>query len=315
MYPLLLKPVCKEILWGGTRLKTDYGIESCGSNIAESWMLTCRPDGDNEILNGVYAGKTLGQLFENGILAMGTAFAGGDFPLLIKLIDAKNDLSVQVHPDDAYAAAHEKSRGKTESWYILDAEPKAELIYGFKNEITKECFKNSIADNRLLDYVNRVEVKKSDFFYIPAGTLHAIGSGILLAEVQQNCNTTYRVYDYNRLENGVPRQLHIEKAVDVTDTKPPETSFTAKNYVDACAHITPLCRCPFFSVNTLEISGAYSLPVSNESFACAVVLSGSGTVTADGVSVPVKKGSGIFLGADSKNVIADGTMTILYTTQ
>ncbi len=315
MYPLLLKPVCKEILWGGTRLITDFGMESAGQNIAESWMLTCRPDGDNLVLNGVYAGKTLGQILDCGLAELGTSFQGGDFPLLIKLIDAKSDLSVQVHPDDFFAAAHENSRGKTESWYILDADPDAELIYGFNREITKEQFKNAIADNTLLELVNRVKVKKGDFFFIPARTLHAIGGGILLAEVQQNCNTTYRVYDYNRLENGVPRPLHVEKAVDITDTTPPKDVCPVTEYADGNARVKNLCLCPFFNVSIMAINGVYALPVDTASFASVVVLSGCGKVSADGVSLPVKKGDSIFIGADSENVFADGEMSLLFTTQ
>ena len=220
-----LKPVFKEIVWGGNRLKNDYGFESELNNIAEAWMLCARADGDNVIENGEHSGKSFKEFIKDNKELLGTKGSKyEEFPLLIKFIDAKADLSVQVHPDDEYAKIHENSYGKTEAWYILDCDEGAELIYGFNKQLTADEFRKSIADNTFLEYVNKVKVKKGDVFFISAGTLHAIGSGILLAEVQQNCNTTYRVYDYNRLVDGKPRELHVEKALDVTDTVPPVRS-------------------------------------------------------------------------------------------
>lgn len=316
MYPLLLKPVLKQILWGGNRLKTDFGFESDADNIAESWMLTCRDDGVNEILNGAHRGKTLEELIMRGNThLLGTDYKGGDFPLLIKLIDAKNDLSVQVHPDDDYACEFENSKGKTEAWYILDCDEGAELIYGFNTELNKEQFKKSISDNTLLDYVNRVKVKKGDFFYIPAGTLHAIGAGILLAEVQQNCNTTYRVYDYNRLENGKSRELHIDKAVDVTVTKPLQSKSDVTYEKKGGTEPVNLCECEFFKIATAKINGVYSVGVSDKSFVSIIALNGNGVVSSDGVRVPIKKGDSVFIAAGSKDVTLTGEIFALISAQ
>ena len=208
---LKLQPVFKDYIWGGTRLRDEYGFESPLEKLAEGWMLSCHKDGENTVLNGEYKGKTLSELIKDNPEFLGENGKKFEyFPILIKLIDAKNDLSVQVHPDNEYALRVEKEYGKTECWYILDCDEGAELIYGFNKKISSEEFKKKIADNTFLDTVNKVKVKKGDLFFIEAGTLHAIGKGILLAEIQQNSNTTYRVYDYGRLgADGKPRELHI----------------------------------------------------------------------------------------------------------
>ncbi len=315
MYPLLLKPVYKQIIWGGTRLKTDYGFEGDVDNIAESWMLTCREDSVNEILNGKHKGRTLEEvvMHGNGKL-LGTLFNNGEFPLLIKLIDAKDDLSVQVHPNDDYARKNDNTKGKTEAWLILDCDKDARLIYGFKRKITKDEFRRAIFDNTLLDIVETVKVKKGDFFFIPAGTLHAIGGGILLAEVQQNCNTTYRVYDYNRLEHGKGRELHIDKAVDVTDTKPykHKAHITRQKIDDAI--VANLCQCEYFSIKTALTNGKFNFGVSEKSFVSLIVLEGSAIVSSDGVNVNIKKGDSVFIAAGSKDAFIEGHLSVLIST-
>ena len=191
MYILKLNPVFKDYLWGGTKLRDEYGFKSNLDKLAEGWMLSCHKDGENTILNGEYQGKTLTDVVkenQNFLGENGKKFEY--FPILIKLIDAKNDLSVQVHPDNEYAMRVENEYGKTECWYILDCDDDAELIYGFNREISSEEFKERISNNTFLETVNKVKVKKGDLFFIEAGTLHAIGKGILLAEIQQNSNTT-----------------------------------------------------------------------------------------------------------------------------
>lgn len=315
MYPLLLKPVLKQILWGGNRLRTDFGFEGGAGNIAEGWMLTCREDGVNEIINGEYAGRLLVEVIADNKGVLGTNYMGGGFPLLIKLIDAKSDLSVQVHPDDDYAERFENSRGKTEAWYILDCDSDAELIYGFNKKLTKDQFRKAITDNTFLEYVNRVKVKKGDFFYIPSGTLHAIGKGILLAEVQQNCNTTYRVYDYNRLENGKSRPLHVDKAVDVTvtDLLRNKTEIIRSTVGDTV--IERLCECKYFNILTADIDGVYNVGVSDKSFVSIIVLEGSGAVASDGVSVDINKGGSVFIAAKSRNVTLSGKLKALISEQ
>ena len=222
-----------------------------------------------------------------------------DFPILIKLIDAKDNLSVQVHPDDEYAMRVEGEYGKTEAWYIVDCDDDAEIIYGFKNDITKEEFRKSIEDNTLLDYVNRVKVKKGDLFFIEAGTLHAICKGILLAEVQQNSNTTYRVYDYGRLQNGKPRELHIDKAVDVTNTKAIDASgkpMGEKIQKDGYSE-TLLTKCDLFTVKSLEITEKAVLTADKTSFVSLVCLEGNGVVMHGDSCVTLYKGESLFVPA------------------
>ncbi len=315
--PIKLEPVFKEIVWGGNRLKTDYGFKSDLNNIAEAWMLCAREDGDNIIANGPFKGQSFTEFVKAHKAVLGTKGASyEEFPLLIKFIDAKADLSVQVHPDDEYARVHENSYGKTEAWYILDCDEGAELIYGFNKELTAEEFKNSIADNTFLNYVNKVKVKKGDVFFISAGTLHAIGSGILLAEVQQNCNTTYRVYDYNRLVNGKPRELHVEKAIDVTDTVPPTRNGDPDSapVVMGDAIAQALCQCEFFKMDTLRINGSHTIAVNDESFVSLLVLNGEATLTSNGESLSLTSGDSIFLPADCGNVEIQGNIKLLIST-
>lgn len=317
MYLIKLSPVFKEIVWGGERLKNDYGFKSDLKNIAEAWMLTARTDGDNTVCNGEFSGMSFTEIIKNNRSFLGSKGEKyGEFPLLIKFIDAKSDLSVQVHPDDTYAALHENSYGKTEAWYILDCEPGAELVYGFKEKIDRETFRRSIEDNSFLDLVNKVKVKKGDVFFISAGTLHAIGGGILLAEVQQSCNTTYRVYDYGRLVNGNPRELHIEKALDVTETVPPVHAGEAsgKPVTDGDAVLCDLCECDFFKMTSFECSGKYELFVGSESFLSVLVLDGSAKISAGDTEITVQKGDSIFIPADCGKILFEGEFKALLST-
>ena len=194
---LKLKPSCKDYLWGGHRLADEYGVEYDGDVLAEAWELSCHPDGPSYIVNGSYAGKTLQEYIDGeGKEVLGTNCRRfRDFPILTKFIDAKDNLSIQVHPDNRYALKNEGQYGKTEMWYIIDCEPDSYLYYGFSKEISREEFAHRIADDTLLEVVRKVPVKKGDVFFIPSGTLHAIGPGILLAEVQQSSNVTYRIDD------------------------------------------------------------------------------------------------------------------------
>ena len=215
---LKLAPACKDYLWGGTKLITDYGKRYDGARLAETWELSGHPDGPSVLTSGPDAGKTLAEYLAAHPGALGEhgrKFA--ELPVLIKLIDAAKDLSIQVHPDDAYARAHEGQNGKTEMWYVLSAEPDAFLYCGFSRDISRDELKRRIADNTLPEVLRRVNVKAGDTVFIPAGTIHAICRGIVVAEVQQSSNVTYRVCDYGRLgPDGKPRALHIAQALDVT---------------------------------------------------------------------------------------------------
>ncbi len=313
MYILKLNPVFKDYLWGGTKLRDEYGFKSNLDKLAEGWMLSCHKDGENTIENGEFAGKTLTEVLNdnpNFLGENGNKFEY--FPILIKLIDAKNDLSVQVHPDNEYAMRVENEYGKTECWYILDCDEGAELIYGFNRPITSEEFKEKIADNSFLETVNKVKVKKGDLFFIEAGTLHAIGKGILLAEIQQNSNTTYRVYDYGRLgADGKPRALHVEKAIDVTNCTPPTRDTNPEGeLIHSVGHNAQLLtKCDLFNVQKVDITNTYTDTADEKSFVSILVTDGSGTID----ELEIKKGDSLFIPANYGSYTINGNAEIIVT--
>lgn len=301
-YPMKLIAPLKDYLWGGTRLRDEYGKETQLTQVAESWELACHKDGKSVIANGAAAGQTLADwLAAAGVDALGTNAAKFPyFPLLIKLIDAHDNLSVQVHPSDNYALRVEGEYGKTEMWYIVDAAPGAELLYGFQREISREEFQQRIEDNTLLDVVQRVPVQKGDVFFIPAGTLHAIGKGILICEIQQNSNTTYRIYDYGRIgADGRLRDLHIEKALEVTHLAPAEPYTVFGTVVDIFwgARVRLLAACDYFTVYHLRAAGECTLAAGDDSFHCLTVLSGHLTLRSERGEIEAWKGESIFLPA------------------
>lgn len=315
---LKLSPAFKDYLWGGTKLKNDFGFQTDLDIVAEGWMLSCHKDGENYIENGVYRGKTLSEVIDIlGKKSLGTnAEKFERFPILIKLIDAKKDLSVQVHPDNDYALRVEGEYGKTECWYILDCDEGAELIYGFKEPISNEEFRTRIADNTFLDVVNKVKVQKGDLFFIEAGTLHAIGGGILLAEIQQNSNTTYRVYDYGRVgADGKPRELHTEKAIDVTNCTPPARDAAPEGVKIQKDGYTEqlLTTCELFTVKSVDVTQTYESEADKTSFVSLLVTSGSGTVSCSAESLSVKKGDSLFLTANSGTFTVSGTLELVET--
>ncbi len=241
-----------------------------------------------------------------------------EFPILIKLIDARDNLSVQVHPDNEYALRVEGEYGKTEMWYVVDCDPGAALLYGFQKEISPEEFQQRIADNTLLEVANRVEVHPGDVFFIEARTLHAIGAGILIAEIQQNSNTTYRVYDYGRVgADGKPRPLHVEKAMDVTRLTPPDRPCgrpqNAPVQADGYSSLL-LAECEYFTVRELDVASRASLLAGEESFHSLLLLSGEMTLKMDGGEMQLKKGDSVFVPAGSGDYLLEGSGRILLTT-
>ncbi len=315
LYPLKLTAPLKDYLWGGMRLKEEYNKQTNLEKVAESWELSCHKDGQSVIQNGPEAGKSLDQyLDEQGDIVLGkNAEKFPYFPLLIKLIDAKDNLSVQVHPDNEYAMRVEGEFGKTEMWYIVDCEPGASLLYGFKQEITKSEFARRIENDTILEVCNRVPVKKGDVFFIDSGTLHAIGKGILLCEVQQNSNTTYRIYDYGRVgKDGKPRQLHVEKAKDVTRLAPPTRGTKPELHMDfwADAEVDLLASCEYFKVYHFDLKGKADLKAGPESFQSITVLSGELRLTPVGDAIDaigLGKGETAFLPAGMGKYSIEGT--------
>ena len=302
LYPMKLEAPLKDYLWGGTRLKDEYGKKTNLDKVAESWELPCHKDGKSKIVNGEAAGLFLEDwLAGQDKSVLGTNAASFPyFPLLIKLIDAKGDLSVQVHPDNDYAMRVEGEYGKTEMWYIVDCEPGASLLYGFKEKTSKEEFERRIADNTLLEVCNRVPVKKGDVFFIDSGTLHAIGKGILICEIQQNSNTTYRIYDYGRVgKDGKPRELHVKKAIDVTKLEPPTKPTTALAKIDIIPGLDMklLAECEYFTAYHATLKGEASLKAGSESFQTFTVLSGSLKLTSGDTVLDFYKGESVFIPA------------------
>ncbi len=313
-----LKPTLKDTIWGGTRLMREYGFETKQDNIAEAWLLSAHPDGPSYVESGKYAGLTLAQALEaegHGILGTNNTDKPG-FPILIKLIDASKKLSVQVHPGDEYARRVEHENGKTEAWFILDANEDAELVYGLGTDVTREAFARSIEEKKIESILNFVPVKSGDVVFIPSGMLHAIGAGIFLAEVQQSSNTTYRVYDYDRPDkDGKPRELHVEKAKDVVDLTVPNVDFAPVGRKEKFenAEMTYLTGCEFFKMYHLNVNGVFSEVADETSFVSLLVLSGEGTVECGEEKLALKKGSSIFIPADKGAFTLKGNLDILET--
>ena len=314
MQPVKLSPAFKDYLWGGTRLKTEYHKQSDLPIVAESWELSTHKDGQSTIADGPDAGLSLSAYIDKyGQAVLGTNAARFDyFPILIKLIDAKGNLSIQVHPDDAYALKHEGEYGKTEMWYILDAEPGASLYYGVNRELTREELASRIQDNTLLEVLNKVEVKKGDVYFIEAGTIHAIGAGIVICEIQQNSNTTYRVYDYDRRDaQGNPRQLHIRQALEVSRLTPSEPQSDVPVIQHDGYTEKRLATCSYFCVNRLVVQTQAVLSVTPQSFQSLIVTDGSGTLAMGDTVLSFQKGDSLFLPAQSAAYTVTGSCTLI----
>lgn len=309
---LLLEPTLKETIWGGRKLIDDYGFETKLSNAAEAWLLSCHKDGPSFVINGEFKGKTLQEVIDiKGKELLGTNNTDKiDFPILIKIIDACDKLSVQVHPADEYARAVENENGKTEAWYVLDCEDGAELIYGVNRTMEREEFAAKIEDGSLMEVMNSVKVKPGDVIFIPAGMIHAIGAGILLAEVQQSSNTTYRVFDYNRKDKfGNTRELHVKKATDVVDLTKTNASFEPMEEKKMFGNSSKmkLTKCEYFSMTLLDVNGEFEDNADEASFVSLLVLNGSGKISANGTEYELKKGSSVFIPADFGKYTLSGT--------
>lgn len=307
--PFILKPAGKDYLWGGSRLNDDFAKDIAMEPLAETWECSTHPDGPSVAASGPFAGQTLIQVLKEHPDFLGTHRGQSkELPILIKLIDAKKDLSVQVHPDDEYARIHENgSMGKTEMWYVLDAAKDAHLVYGFAYDMTPERVRSMIRQGTFENSLQRVKVEKGDVFYIEAGTVHAIGAGALVAEIQESSNLTYRLYDYQRVDkNGKQRELHIEKALEVADLRgsaSPRQPMRLLQYSPGCASEL-LCRCRYFQVERLLINTErqrqmLKLHTDDSSFAAILCVEGCGMIFYDGGAIPFFKGDCIFIPAAS----------------
>lgn len=314
---LKLQPCGKDYLWGGTRLRDEYGKRIDLTPLAETWECSVHPDGPSVIANGEFKGQALSTVLKQYPEYLGTKVKNGELPVLVKFIDAKQDLSVQVHPDDAYAKEHEGDNGKTEMWYVIDAEEGASLIYGFKHKVTEEILRKAVETGTLDRHLQKVRVHKGDTYFVPAGMVHGIGAGILMAEIQESSNVTYRVYDYDRIDkNGQKRELHFEKAVQVmnmnavSDIK--QKLKLIKHYPGCSREL--LCRCKYFESERIQVTKGFSFSVREESFQVLMCLDGYGQVeTMDSDQKPMRfcNGETIFLPAGIGRCLVVGDAAVL----
>ena len=303
---IFLKPVFKQMIWGGNRLGTDFGYPIPSDNTGECWGISAHPNGDGSIKNECFAGTTLSQLWDKHPELFGNIQADR-FPLLIKIIDAKDNLSIQVHPDDKYATKNENgSLGKTECWYIIDCPDDAKLVIGH-NAKTHEELSDMIHNGRWSEFIRYVPIKKGDFIQIDPGTVHTITSGCMILETQQNSDITYRVYDYDRLINGKPRELHIEKCLDVITVPAKSTKDIVKDTNNLPQNKwNKLIECKYYKVYKLVLDGKLEFEQSYP-FLNMSVLDGEGTVNGQ----KIKKGDHFILPAEFGKVKLQGKMELI----
>ncbi len=309
--PFLLGPAYKDYLWGGRRLKDDFGKDTELTPLAESWECSTHPDGESTVLGGRHDGEPLSKVMEGNPGYMGRhplslGLPPGQIPVLVKLIDASERLSVQVHPSDDYAREHEDGKpGKTEMWYVLDATEGAELACGFLHDMDRGLLERAAADGTVLNHLQYVEVRKNDVFFLKAGTVHALGAGTLVAEVQENSSLTYRLYDYGRTDrDGRRRPLHIRKAVEAADLRAagqPRQPVRVLRYEPGFA-AELLCRCRYFQterilLNTERVRGMAGLQTGDGTFNVLLCTDGCGVLYWDGGMIPFFKGDSIFVPA------------------
>ena len=307
MYPIKFENLYYKKIWGGRDLET-FRSNLPEGDIGESWDIACHENGISVVANGRFKGTSFDKLIEsNGEEILGKKYVDKKFPLLVKLINSKDNLSVQVHPDDEYARVNENSFGKTEAWYVVDAKEGAELIVG-TNGCTKEEFTAAIKSNTVEDCLNRIKVKKGDAFLINSGLVHAIGAGLIIAEIQQNSDITYRVYDYGR-----PREIHVEKSLDVIDF-----SLTPKKLVEDYKEelgykFTSLCKNQYFSIDKCVVDTNYTNSTNGDNFVILTIVDGSGKVTGNSYTETIKKGDSILLPASLGNYTIEGKLEVLIT--
>lgn len=312
--PVLLTPAFKDYLWGGTKLRTEYNKQCDLNPIAESWELSAHKDGQSTVASG----PDKGLVFCDYIEKHGKEILGANcqaferFPILIKFIDAKQALSVQVHPSDEYALEHEGEYGKTEVWYVMSADEGASLYYGTNTEISREELCERIRENTITDVLNRVEAKAGDVFFIEPGTIHAIGAGLMICEIQQNSNTTYRVYDYDRRgADGKPRELHIDKAIAVSTLTPSHGTKCGEAQVLDGYTSSKIASCKYFTSEQITVTDTANIKIYDDSFRSVVVCRGEASLSAGGCTLSVKKGDSVFVPAQNGCITVNGSCELL----
>ena len=307
LYPFTFKPIFKEIIWGGTDILSYKNMPADSRKIGESWELSHVDDNFSVVANGSLAGKTIDEVIkEYGERLLGRKVfsrSGANFPLLIKFIDARDDLSIQVHPDDQLAKERHNSLGKTEMWYVVKATPDAALYSGFSQQIDAGEYVSRVADNSIMDVLQKYNVKAGDVFFLPAGRVHAIGAGCFIAEIQQTSNITYRIFDYNRKDaKGNERELHTELAKDAIDyTLYPDYR---TQYTPAENEVTELAKCSYFTTNLLAVNEKISRDLSDvDSFVVYICMEGKSLLKDNkGNILQVQQGQTVLIPADTDNI-------------
>lgn len=308
----------RTIFGGGeTRLREEYGKKIDLTPLAETWECSVHPDGPSYVVTGEFKGKSLAEVLKSHQEYIGTKMKDGRLPILVKFIDAKQDLSVQVHPNYEYAKKYENDNGKTEMWYVLDAEEGAHLIYGFRHKMSKEILCKAVESGSIDQYLQKVEVHKGDTYFVPAGTVHGIGKGILIAEIQENSNVTYRVYDFNRVDkNGKTRELHFNEALRVMNMN---TALDVHQnprmikYYPGCSHEV-ICRCKYFEVEKIHIIKGFEFLILNTSFQVLMCLDGYGEICLENTKrkpMRFSKGETLFLPAGSGQCLVAGKAELI----
>lgn len=304
---LFLKPVLKEAVWGGKRLE-EFGYQIPSGHTGEAWVISAHPHGDCIITGGEYNGMTLSSLFESKRELFG-GVESNRFPLLIKIIDANEDLSIQVHPDDTYAAEHENgSFGKTECWYVLDCSKDATIVIGH-NASTKEEMKQMIEEGRWTEFIREIPIKKGDFFQIDPGCLHAIKGGTMLLETQQNSDITYRIYDYDRLYNGAKRELHLKKGMDVIEVPFHPQRNNREIETGAGYSMETLIECDYYKVCKLDVNGEINLK-QDSPFVNVSIIDGYGKIN----EISIKKGDNFILPSGFGKYKFNGNLSVILST-
>ncbi|MFK5890873.1 MAG: mannose-6-phosphate isomerase [Flavobacteriaceae bacterium] len=306
-YPLKFKPILQEKIWGGTKLKTLLKKDSDKNNIGESWEVSAVDNNISIVANGSYKGLTLNNLiktYKTDLLGDKVFEAFGlDFPLLIKFIDAKTALSIQLHPNDTLAKKRHNSFGKTEMWYVMQADKNAELIVGFKKATDKATYLEYLKKNKIADLLNADVVKEGDVYFIPTGRIHAIGAGVLLAEIQQTSDITYRIYDWDRKDSsGKGRELHTDLALEAIDYKAKETYKT--DYKAVTNKVSPVINCPYFTTNIINLDGEIHLDNSQkDSFVIYMCTKGEAIIHYAEKQMTICVGETILIPACLKNLV------------
>ena len=318
--PIFLRPTGKDYLWGGSRINDEFGKGIALEPLAETWECSTHPDGPSFAVGGEFDGQSLAEILKAHPDYLGTHPERGEgLPILIKFIDARRNLSVQVHPTDDFAAAHENGqRGKTEMWYVLDAAKDAKLVYGLRHDTDAEALRESIENGTVERHLQTVPIAKNDVFFIEAGTIHAIGAGALIAEIQQSSNLTYRLYDYDRVDkNGHKRPLHVQKALaaaNLRSSTAPRQPMRVLHYRPGCASEL-LCRCRYFEVYRMLVNTERRQKVAYRadamSFRVLLCVDGCGTVSFCNSASNIYKGDCVFLPADSVELSLHGQLQLL----